>query len=163
MTKDNIPKSPLQYKRLGRELTLQFLFQNDLSKEEDISKKLNLFWMQAEASEEYGSDSKLFRKAKNFATKLITGVTANYEELDAKIVQYATGWTIDRMAVVDRNLLRIAIYEMLHLNDVPPIVSIDEAVTIAKEFSSDKAATFINGILNNIKNDLDRPARRPLN
>ena len=161
MTQNNNQTPLIHYKRIGRELTLQYLFQQDLAVE-DNGQDIELFWLQAEAADDR-IDKKTFRKAKNFALKLIDGVTSKHAELDQKIIDYASGWTIDRMAVVDRNLLRIAIFEMLHLVDVPPIVSIDEAVTIAREFSSEKAANFINGILNHIKNDLDRPARRPLN
>ena len=160
MTQNNDQKPLVHYKRIARELTLQYLFQQDLAVE-DNGRDVELFWQQAAADDKI--DKKTFRKAKNFALKLIDGVSRTHTELDQKIIDYASGWTIDRMAVVDRNLLRIAIFEMLHLVDVPPIVSIDEAVTIAREFSGEKAAKFINGILNHIKNDLDRPARRPFN
>ncbi len=154
----------IHYKRLGREFTLQFLFQNEVmeDKEDLQAQDLDLFWQQTADpdSEDFALiDDKTIRKSQNFAKKLIAGILENYEVINETIENYAIDWTIDRMAIIDRNVLRLAIFELLFMENIPPIVSIDEAVTIAKEFSSAKAATFINGILNCIKDTLDRPAR----
>ena len=80
-------------------------------------------------------------------------------ELDQHIVQFAQNWDLKRMAVVDRNILRLAIYEMYFRDDIPPIVSINEAVDIAKKFSTGDSGKFVNGILDKIKGGLMRPAR----
>jgi N utilization substance protein B len=80
-------------------------------------------------------------------------------DLDAHIKKYAINWELHRMAVVDRNVLRLAIYEMLFRDDIPPVVSINEAVDIAKKFSTEDSGKFVNGILDKVKSDLMRPAR----
>jgi N utilization substance protein B len=79
--------------------------------------------------------------------------------LDETIKKYAANWDLRRIAVVDRNILRLAIYEMMFRDDIPPIVSINEAVDIAKKFSTEDSGKFVNGILDRIKGDLLRSAR----
>ena len=81
------------------------------------------------------------------------------KEIDDKIREFAANWQWDRISVVERNILRIAVYEMLYALDVPPIVSINEAVSIARDYSNDRSCNFINGILNSIKDTLDRDGR----
>ncbi len=99
--------------------------------------------------------------AEKFAEPLIRGTLAHRPEIDEKIKQYAQNWDLHRMAVVDRNVLRLAIYEMMHRTDIPPVVSINEAVDIAKKYSTDESGRFVNGILDKVKGDLLRPARAP--
>jgi N utilization substance protein B len=96
---------------------------------------------------------------RTFADKLIRGTIEHREEADQRIRQYAQNWDLHRMAVVDRNILRMAIYEMLHREDIPPIVSINEAVDIAKKFSTQESGKFVNGLLDKVKSDILRPAR----
>ncbi len=83
----------------------------------------------------------------NFAVELARGAWAARQELDAIIVKYASGWTLERMANADRNLLRLALYEVLYRDDIPQSVSINEAVELAKKYSTADSAKFINGIL----------------
>ena len=90
---------------------------------------------------------------------LLKGIFTNITEIDEAINEKATKWDLNRMALVDRNILRVATYEMLFIPDVPPVVSINEAVEIARDYSGQKAGNFINGVLNGIKDSLDRPAR----
>jgi N utilization substance protein B len=151
-------KAPSHYKRLGRELAMQFLFQNDMNRD-DLERALIQFWKQAEFSGAF-SDSRTFRKAARYAEKLIRGVLERSEEIDSIIASFSQKWDMTRMACVDRNILRVAVFEMTQCPDIPPIVSIDEAVGIAKEFSSEKSGMFINGILNGVKDSLNRPARK---
>src|SRR5690606_9468080 len=94
-----------------------------------------------------------------FAEPLIRGTGQHLAEVGGKIKQYARNWDLHRMAAVDRNVLRLAIYEMLYRDDIPPVVSINEAVDIAKRFSTDESGRFVNGILDKVKGDLMRPAR----
>ena len=94
-----------------------------------------------------------------FAEELIAGVAAHLGEIDAKISQYATNWSIDRIAKVDLSILRLAIFELLKRDDIPPIVSINEAIDLAKTFSSAESKRFINGILDSVKSTLNRPLR----
>lgn len=144
-------------RRLGREFAMQFLFQFDMNEDFD-GKNLEYFWTQLDESGVY-PQNRLFRKSKEFAEKLIKGAIEKKSEIDGTIAKFATKWKIDRMAVVDRNILRIATYEMLNCPEIPPVVSINEAVEIAKSFGGDESSSFVNGILNAIKDTLNRPAR----
>lgn len=82
-----------------------------------------------------------------YITELVEGVVAHQRRLDELLESYAVGWTIDRMPAVDRNLLRIGAYEILYRDDVPDVVAVDEAVSLAKELSTDESPAFINGVL----------------
>jgi transcription antitermination protein NusB len=85
-----------------------------------------------------------------FAVELVRGVAARLDGLDSMIGEHAEGWTVPRMAVVDRTLLRVACYEMLHREDIPVAVAIDEAVEAAKELSTEDSGRFVNGLLGRI-------------
>ncbi len=160
-------------RRDARERAIQFLFQLDLNPSETLDAALEHFWMsqRALAIAEENAPASWGQKVelppatadelttREFADKLIRGVYEHRELLDARIKHYAQNWDIHRMAVVDRNVLRLAIYEMLYRDDIPPIVSINEAVDIAKKFSTHDSGKFVNGILDRMKNDLMRPAR----
>jgi N utilization substance protein B len=160
-------------RREARERAVQFLFQHDLNPPENLEEALSHFWLtqQATAIAEEKGGANWGQKievppptteelaTRHFADKLIRGVVENRPELDARIKQYAENWDLHRMAVVDRNILRLAIYEMLHRDDIPPVVSINEAVDIAKKFSTQDSGKFVNGILDKVKGELMRPAR----
>ena len=92
--------------------------------------------------------------ARPFAEQLIEGVSARKSEIDNLIVSASEHWRIERMSIVDRNILRIALFEMLHCPDIPPKVSINEAVDLGKTFGSAESGAFINGILDHILEDL---------
>jgi len=89
--------------------------------------------------------------AKPFTGELVDGVQAHRDELDALIERYAEGWSLDRIAPLERNILRVALFELLHRDDVPTEVAIDEAVECAKEFASSDAPGFVNGILGSVQ------------
>jgi N utilization substance protein B len=160
-------------RREARERAVQFLFQYDLNPPEDLEAALNQFWESqravAIAGEKgpatWGEKAELppvstdEAAVRVFAEPLIRGAIEKREELDEQICKYAENWDLKRMAAVDRNILRLAIYEMLHRDDIPPIVSINEAVDIAKKFSTHDSGKFVNGILDRVKGDLLRPAR----
>jgi len=160
-------------RREARERAVQFLFQHDLNTPEDLDEALDRFWesqrataiVQDKAGATWGEKVELPPATTDevatrlFADKLIKGVVENRAALDERIKQHAENWDIHRMAVVDRNILRLAIYEMLYREDIPPIVSINEAVDVAKKFSTKDSGKFVNGILDKIKNELMRPAR----
>ena len=120
-------------RRQARELALQCLFQLDQTGNAD----LELIRVNFQAP----------KKAMGFATILVNGVKEHRDELDELIVAHSENWKISRMAVVDRNLLRIAFYEFLHCAEIPPAVSLNEIIEIAKRFSTDEGPAFINGIL----------------
>lgn len=160
-------------RREARERAVQFLFQHDLNPPENVDEALEQFWASQRAAviaEEKGpatwgqtvelpppsADEAAVRL---FADPLIKGVLEHRDEADELIKKHAKNWDLHRIAAVDRNILRLAIYEMLHRDDIPPVVSINEAVDIAKKFSTQDSGKFVNGILDKIKSDLPRPAR----
>ena len=160
-------------RREARERAVQFLFQNDLNPPEDLTAAMEQFWGSQQAAaiaEEKGTatwgqkvelpppttDEAAVRR---FAEPLIRGALEHRDEADAIIKRHAVNWELHRIAAVDRNILRLAIYEMLHRDDIPPVVSINEAVDIAKKFSTQDSGKFVNGILDKVKSELLRPAR----
>ncbi len=94
------------------------------------------------------------REAQDYARHLVKGTRKNLAAIDSEISQVAENWDLGRMAAIDRNVLRMAIYEMLHREDIPPAVAINEAVTIAKKYSTKDSGGFVNGILDQVKNRL---------
>lgn len=160
-------------RRLARERAVQFLFQHDLNPVEDLEAGLAQFWESHRAAAkaegrtiaDWGSPSEVppptveESAVQAFADPLIRGALGVLEALDEEIKKYALNWDLKRMAVVDRNILRLAVYEMRYREDIPPVVSINEAVDIAKKFSTEDSGKFVNGILDRLKSDLLRPAR----
>ena len=139
---------------------MQFLFECDLAGMDGLAEKLANFWAQAEQSGEF-SDERTFRKARTYAEKIISGVCAHETEIDEVISKISDRWDISRMSAVDRNIIRVAIFEIYYCPDIPALVSIDEAIEIAKDYSSEKAGNFINGLLNAVKDHLPRHAQAP--
>lgn len=137
-------------RRDAREWAVQLLFQLDLNPDGDLDKIFRDFW---------SDDRKDDAKARKFTEDLVRGVRKNLAKIDEKIRAYAEHWDIKRMGVLDRNVIRMAMYEMLYRHDIPPVVSINEAVDIAKYFSDTASGLFVNGILDRARKDLDRPAR----
>jgi N utilization substance protein B len=160
-------------RREARERAVQFLFQHDLNPPERVDEALNQFWDSqrgAVIAEEKGAatwgqpvelppPSADEAAVRLFADPLIRGTLEHRAEADAIITKHAKNWELNRIAAVDRNILRLAIYEMLHRDDIPPVVSINEAVDIAKKFSTQDSGKFVNGILDKVKGELMRPAR----
>ena len=152
----------------ARRWALQFLFQSEFNQADSLKEGLRLFWKQqdedlaneptASASANLQPSAQQRTRARQFAEELIRGVIAHHREIDPLIAQYAENWDMERMGTVDRNVMRIAVYEMLHREDIPPVVSINEAVELAKAFSSTESGAFVNGILDRIRQGLDRTA-----
>jgi len=124
----------------SREHALKILYQADLTKRE-ISAASDLYWS------EYTDIDDLIRE---FTTLIIKLVEKNINDIDNKITQYATNWQIKRMAVIDRNVMRIGVSELLYIEDIPPKVSINEAVELAKKYGDLESSKFVNGILDKI-------------
>ena len=124
----------------AREVALQLLYQIDITKNnlEDASK---IFW----------SEYKDFLSLKSFVDTLVIGTITNLPKIDPIIEKYTKNWRIKRMATVDRNILRMAVYELMFLEDIPPKVSINEAIDVAKKFGDSQSGMFVNGILDKIK------------
>lgn len=126
----------------ARELVLHILYQADIMKvrPEDL---LEGFF----ASEPHaGQDAAI----KEFATDLVKSISDRLANIDEKIAQYATNWQLDRMAIIDRNILRLAGFELLFRDDIPPKVAINEAVELAKKYGDLESGKFVNGILDKI-------------
>ena len=139
-------------RRKARVCALQMLFQFDVARPR-LDELTGLYWRNF--GDEMGD------VPQEFANNLAVGAIAHLDEIDGLIKQRAENWRISRMAVVDRNILRLAIYEMLYRDDIPPVVSINEAIELAKTFGGAESGRFVNGILDRVRKDLTRPAREP--
>ncbi len=126
-------------RRRSRELALQVLFHLEFSSDEP-EKAFDLICLNFDTRD----------AIKEFALRLVRGVAEKIEELDRWISTASKNWRVERMSRVDRSILRMAIYELLYLDDIPPKVSIDEAVELAKKYGNMDSGAFINGILDNI-------------
>ena len=132
----------------ARQFALQILYQIDIT-HDNSSVSLENFWQ----TQTQGLDSAI----KQFTLELVKGMQEHREIIDRKIAQYAKNWELKRMAVVDRNILRQACFELLYRPDIPPKVSINEAIELAKHFSGVEAGKFVNGILDKIRLDFVKP------
>lgn len=130
--------------------TIQFLYQWEANKPEELLDSLRIFLEDQEEGRDYYA----------FSESLILGVIEHIEHLDKQIAQYAKNWKLERIAKVDLAILRLAIYELLHRPDIPPIVTINEAIDLGKTFSNPDSKRFINGILDQVKNTIQRPLRK---
>ena len=161
-------------RREARERAVQFLFQHDLNPPENLEAELSQFWNSQRAAaieEEKNGPARWGEKlelppptveeaaTRLFAEPLIKGVLEHRDAIDERIKTHAKNWDFHRIAAVDRNIMRLAIYEMLYREDIPPVVSINEAVDIAKKFSTEDSGKFVNGILDKIRGEILRPAR----
>lgn len=128
-------------RRLSRELALQVLFQAEFHKDRDLENEFNLYRNSFETSEDLWSYAKL----------LTRGILENHARIDQAIQEYSAHWKLERMSLVDRNILRIAVFELLFLEkDVPTSVVINEAIEVSKKFGSLDSGSFVNGILDQI-------------
>ena len=131
----------MRKRTLARNCALKFLYQADITKEAFSNETLEIFWQ---------SQEDIDNSVREFADNLIKGALDNLEMIDKHISKSAANWQLRRMAVVDRNILRLAAYELLYLNDIPPKVSINEAIDLAKRYGDVESGKFVNGILDKI-------------
>ncbi len=153
------------YRRDARELTLQALFYFDVSKDGDTWELFELFCLDFDemingkildfdemiSKDSYDSHESLNEDQKPFFINLVEGVVKYMDEIDDLIHSSSKNWKISRMGIVDRNIMRIALYEMLYCPDIPAKVSINEAVEIAKKYGTKDSGAFVNGILDRIR------------
>ena len=126
-------------RRTAREIALQILYQvevNPVTPQE----ALELYWESVSLSED----------VKEFAVKIVEGVHRSKEEIDRLIEEHSEHWKLDRMTWIDRNVLRMGVFELLHNDEIPPRVAINEAIDLGKRFGSEESGAFINGILDKI-------------
>ncbi|MFZ0709868.1 MAG: transcription antitermination factor NusB [Terrimicrobiaceae bacterium] len=132
-------------RREGREAAVQYLYLRDLNGDSDLPA--------------YYKFRGLSPSARRFCTDLVQGAIGDQEAIDEAIRRNTQNYELGRISVVDRNVLRVAIYEMLHCAEIPPVVSINEAIEIAKKYSTEESGRFVNGVLDQIRGTLKRPAR----
>jgi|JI6StandDraft_1071083.scaffolds.fasta_scaffold03281_5 N utilization substance protein B len=136
-------------RREGREAAVQFLFAHELHSEHSLDEQ-NAFWEIHSAKP----------KVRAYAEELIRGVLAHITEIDAVIAPVVENFRIERLANVDRNILRVAVHELMHVPDVPGPVIMNEAIEVAKNLSGSESGAFVNGILHKIAQRI-RPRSRP--
>ncbi|MGB7574107.1 MAG: transcription antitermination factor NusB [Thermodesulfobacteriota bacterium] len=135
----------MRKRRKSRECALQVLFQLNITKQEAI-KALSQF------QEHFSSDG----EADEFLERLVLGVLEHRQELDRLIEQYSENWRLDRINIIERNILRMALFELLYCEEIPPKVTINEAIDLGKRYGSGDSGGFINGILDRIQNEVVR-------
>ncbi len=136
------------YRRQSRELALQALFFLDMNSSKDVPADVEAFCLENEAE--------LTPEVQPFFMELVRGVMSSLDRIDPLLETYSKNWKVSRMPVVDRNIMRIAAFELLARSDIPPSVTINEAVDIAKKYSTRESGPFVNGILDRIREAVDR-------
>lgn len=135
----------MQRRRKSRESALQVLYQLNITKQETDT-ALSRFQEHFSAGEE----------ADEFLKCLVLGVINHCQEIDQLIEQYSENWRLDRINIVDRSILRMALFELLYCKEIPPKVTINEAIDLGKRYGSEDSGSFINGILDRIQNEVVR-------
>ncbi len=136
-------------RRDNRATAMQFLYMWEANPGTDLDEGLRLFFTTQEKPREYYS----------FAEELVRGARGRLPEIDELITKHAHNWAFNRIARVDLAILRLAIYELLGRRDIPPVVTINEAIELGKVYSTPDSRRFLNGILDKLKDSLDRPSR----
>ena len=143
-------KPQFKQRRDARVAAMQFLFAWSLNPPQNLLEDMRGFFENQPQPRTYYA----------FAEEIVHGVIENLADIDARIKGLAHNWEFERIAKIDLSILRIATYEMVHRKDIPPVVSINEAIDLSKQFSSLDAKRFINGILDRLKDHLGRDARK---
>jgi N utilization substance protein B len=143
-------KAQFAQRRDGRVAALQFLYAWSLNSPKNLAEDLRVFFENMEQPRDHYA----------FGEELIHGTIEHIAEIDARIKEMAHNWEFERIAKIDLAILRVAIFEMMHRKDIPPVVSINEAIDLSKQFSNADAKRFINGILDRLKDHLGRDARK---
>ena len=130
----------MRKRTLARECALKILYKIEISKD-SVESSIEDFWSRGKFSEEI----------KNFATSLVKGACEKLARIDDIISQYAENWEIKRMAIIDKNILRLGTFELLYRDEIPPKVSINEAIELAKKYGDIDSGKFVNGILDKIR------------
>lgn len=143
-------KAQFAQRRDGRVAALQFLYAWSLNTPKNLAEDLRVFFENCEQPREHYA----------FGEELIQGTIEHIADIDGRIKALAHNWEFERIAKIDLAILRLAMFEMIYRKDIPPVVSINEAIDLSKQFSNADAKRFINGILDRLKGELGRDARR---
>lgn len=130
----------MRRRSLAREMALKILYQKEITKRE----------AQAVVDSFMEGEGEMHQETKEFLNRLVFGVNKNIDVIDEKISEYAANWQLKRMAIIDRNILRIGVFELTSAPDIPPKVTINEAIELAKKFGDIESSKFVNGILDKI-------------
>lgn len=136
-------------RRQNRVAAMQYIYAWSINHPKDLVEDLRVFFEAQEQERDYY----------NFAEELIHGMVEFSDDVDDKIKSLAKNWDFDRIAKIDLAILRLAVYELLFRKDIPPVVTINEAIDLSKEYSTAESRRFVNGILDKLKGELDRPSR----
>ena len=142
-------KGSMTPRRTARIRAVQFLYQWGIRQQPPSREMLEDFWVLSPAG----------ASARRFAEDLILGAIDHVSFLDERIEEYVENWQIERLAAVDRSILRVALYELFFRGEIPPVVSVNEAVELAKQLSSEESGRFVNGVLDRALRDVNRPLR----
>ena len=137
------------HRRQGREYALQLLFQVEMTRD-SIAEVEQRFWVSQNPNQ----------VARAFASELAVGTLEKLVDIDERIARATEHWRPERMAVVDRNVLRIAVFELVHSQETPTAVVMDEAIEVVRKFGAPESAPFINGVLDAIRRDVERAGTR---
>ena len=164
MSAETTKRRPVGKRRRAREMAIQMLYQHEAGGVEAAQIFDNFdvddFLVETETASETESKArrKRARESFDYAQRLVRGTLQDTEAIDELIRRHAENWRLERMPAIDRNILRLAIYEMLHEESVPNVVIVDEAIELAKKFGSESSGRFVNGLLDGVlkSNALDR-------
>ena len=143
-------KALFAQRRDGRVAALQYLFAWSMNAPKNLAEDLRVFFENMEQPRDHYA----------FGVELIQGVILHQADIDSRIKALAQNWEFERIAKIDLTIMRLAMFEMLYRKDIPPVVSINEAIDLSKQFSNADAKRFINGILDRVKDQLGRDARK---
>ncbi len=138
-------------RRKGREAVVQILYQLDLNRDLSVNAGIE------KLERHFSTDG----SATPFTRQQVEGVIAKLAEIDAKLKEVSENWTLERMPVVDRNILRLGVFELLYRDDIPKTVTINEMVELARTFGAETSTAFVNGVLDKIAQTIDNPKKAP--
>lgn len=141
-------------RRLAREIAVQSLYQMEMNEVAAVD-AVNMLFDEVNEENELGIDSTDVSAIDDHVRELVNGVTENKSAIDDMLQGYLTGWQVDRLSRVDRQILRLACYEMIYRDDVPPKAAINEAIDLAKHFGTDESGKFVNGVLGRLLQAVD--------
>lgn len=136
-------------RRTARERALQALYGMEMSRA-NPGDALEQAWVSASQDPDAKKDADADPAAKKFALELVEGVSAHLKEIDDLLQEHSHNWRLDRMSRIDRNVLRLAVFELMHRDDIPRKVTINEAIELGKNFGNEESSSFINGLLDRI-------------
>ncbi|MEK3881546.1 transcription antitermination factor NusB [Paenibacillus sp. PL2-23] len=141
-------------RRLAREIAVSSLYQMEMN-EVSAAEAVDMLMDELRQDNEIGADPKEIGSTDEFARELVFGVLERKQAIDGMLQQFLTGWQVDRLSRVDRQVLRLACYEIVFRDDVPPKAAINEAIELAKHFGTEESGKFVNGVLGKLLQEVD--------